>query len=101
MVNDGGDYDQWYFADMAMDVINGKIPYGVLPGNHDQPTDLFNRYFGFERFYGDDWYGGHYGNTNDNNFQLVSTGSIDFIFMQLQFEPPAEVINWADGILDK
>ena len=56
------------------------IPYGLVPGNHDYPTDNFNRYFGVDRFNEKNYYGGSLLSTkNDNNYTFFSNGGRDFI----------------------
>ena len=77
MVNDADDEEQWQFANIAMRELDGIVPYGVLPGNHDQPSVLYNETFGSPRFSGMDWYAGHFGETNDNNYQLISVEEED------------------------
>jgi len=86
-------------ANAAMSILDGVVPYGVLPGNHDQPTEYYNDYFGYERYQDEPWYGGHYGDNNDNNYQLFSALGMDFIVLHLQFNPPDEVLTWADEVL--
>ncbi len=90
---------QWEAADASMSLLDGVLPYGMGPGNHDQPTTLFNQYFPWTRYASEPWYGGHYQDTNDNNFQLFSAGGLDFVVIHLDFCPPAAVVSWADGVL--
>jgi len=86
--------------------MNGKqpavVPYGILPGNHDQPTYNFNKYFPYTRYEKEPWYGGHFpGNSNDNNYQLFSAGGHDFIVVNLEYNPSDEAISWAKEVLDE
>ena len=66
-----------------MSLLDGVVPYGMGPGNHDLPTTLFNQYFPYTRYQGQPWYGGHYQNLNDNNYQLFSAGGMDFVIVHL------------------
>ena len=100
IVNDCDDREQWQFAKIALKQLDGIVPYGLLPGNHDQPTELFNQYFSWTNYANDNWYKGHFGDTNDNNYQIISTGGTKLLFLQLQFSPTPEIINWADEIID-
>ena len=100
IVNDSNDGSQWDFADIALRELDGTIPYAVLPGNHDQPTDTFNESFGTGRYEEYSWYGGHYGSDNDNNYQFVDTAGGELLFMNLEFAPSAEVVSWAKSVLD-
>lgn len=105
--------------DPATTELEEGIPYGLAVGNHDQsPNDhagslenpgsttvLFNEYFGVSRFEGRSYYGGHYGDNNDNSYQLFSAGGMDFIAIHLEFYPNIpnpladSVLAWADGVL--
>jgi hypothetical protein len=109
IVNVAGDTGQWDNAESAMELLEGPftglpdgIPYGVVPGNHDQPTTNYNAYFGVSRFWGRDYYGGYYGTNNDNNYTLFSAGGMDFIVINLNYHAtniPTAILNWADGLL--
>jgi hypothetical protein len=90
---------EWQRAKASMSLLDGVVPYGMGPGNHDQPTDLYNQYFPFRDYEGLSWYGGHLGNKNDNNFQRISAGGLNFLFIHLEFCPPPSVITWADSVL--
>jgi hypothetical protein len=89
---------QWVRANQSLSMLDGVVPYGMGPGNHDQPTTMYNQYFPFTRYQTQEWYGGHYQNLNDNNYQLFSSGGIDFVIVHLEFCPPAGAITWADSV---
>jgi hypothetical protein len=86
-------------ANFSMSLLDGVLPYGMAPGNHDTPTTLYNQYFPYTRYAGASWYGGHLGSNNDNNYQLFTAGSIDFLAIHLEFCPSTAAISWADSIL--
>lgn len=114
--NNGNDIE-WRRADTAIRTIENPvstqlthgIPYGLNVGNHDQSPDgnangtttFYNSYFGSNRYAGRDYYGGHYGTNNDNNYQLFSASGLDFLVVNLEFDPLAnpDVLTWADGVL--
>jgi len=101
------DITQWENADASMSLLEDPIttgltdgiPYGILPGNHDMPTDNYNIYFGVSRFEGRSYYGGHYGTTNNNNYTFFSASGIDFIVINLEFDPGTAELDWADALL--
>ena len=107
IVQDPDVESQWIKAEAAMSLLESAtsplypdgIPYGVLPGNHDQPTTLYNEYFGVSRFQGREYYGGHYSNKNDNNFTLFSAGGMDFIVINLEYKAGDNVLAWANNLL--
>lgn len=103
IVDNSVDQTQWNYANESMSRLDGIVPYGVSPGNHDMYTStrrapLYNSTFPYTRFDG-----GHYDDQDDwdnnNNYQLFSAGGVDWIILQLEYYPRIEVITWADGIL--
>ena len=109
IVNDGGDINQWNNADSSMCVLDGIVPYIVVPGNHDynnncadSPKDAsnFNAYFPYSRFEGYKWYGGHYpSDGNENNYGFFSFGNQEFLVIGLEFCPTDEVLAWTDNLI--
>ena len=122
IVNVAGIEQQWLNADAALSLLDPAgneelMPYGLAVGNHDQPSTLFNVHFGLNRFCPDSicrsYYGGNYGTTNDNNYQLFSAGGMDFVIIHLEFDLSSsasspgpddgshtwDVMNWAEGVL--
>jgi hypothetical protein len=112
----GGNPSEWINADAAMSILENPattglpfgIPYGVQPGNHDlYPGDesatgaFYNQYFGVSRFAGRNYYGGHYGSDNKNNYQLFSASGLDFIVINLAYRSVADpaILDWADALL--
>lgn len=116
--DNGGNNAEWLVATNAMyrmenpltTLLADGIPYGVAVGNHDQSpignadgsTLFFNQFFGEAHFLGFDYYGGHYGTNNDNNFILFSASGLDFILINLEYDetPAAAVMAWAENLLN-
>jgi 3',5'-cyclic AMP phosphodiesterase CpdA len=102
---------QWQNADNAMSILDGKVPYGILPGNHDLSGNgavEYEKYFPASRYEGYSYWGGSYDSNyvtslspNMNNYQLFSAGGMDFIALNLQNGAPIDVLDWADNVLDK
>lgn len=99
---------EWAVADVCMKKLEGVVPYGVLCGNHDyaekgsaktRDAARYNRAFPVERFAKRAWYGGHFGETNENSFQLFEAGGMKFIAVCLEFGPRDEVLEWAGKVL--
>lgn len=108
---------EWERAEAAMSLLEDPrttglpegIPFGIAVGNHDQTpqgdadgsTDSYNRHFGEARFRGRSYYGGHFGERNDNHYELFSAGRHDFIIIHLEYDttPDATVLDWADDLL--
>ena len=113
----GGNPVEWNNANAALSLLEDPaatglpqgMPWGVLPGNHDflpgnenAAAVFYNQYFGVSRFAGRDYYGGHYGSGNTNNYQLFSAGGMDFIVINLAYRSVADpaILDWADGLLE-
>ncbi len=95
---------EWIVADRAHRLLDGVVPYSVLPGNHDGApgdTTLYNKYFPPRRFDRYPWYGGHMGRTNDNNYSLFCAARMKFMVICLQYHPTDEVLDWAAGIVEQ
>ena len=116
--NNGDKYpDEWQNAGSALylledpltTTLSDGIPYGAAVGNHDrivpagdsEPTTYWNDYLGVSHFGGRSYYGGHYGNNNNNSFQLFSASGLDFIVLYLEYDtsPDQAVLDWADARL--
>jgi parallel beta-helix repeat protein len=96
---------QWENANQSMSQLDGKVPWGVVLGNHDYNYDnnrvLFNTYFGPERFKGESWYGEAYNETdNSNSYQLFSASGNDYLILNIQYDPGDDVLHWANQIID-
>jgi hypothetical protein len=118
VVNNYNEIYQWQNADNAMTILDNKVPYGILPGNHDMDggyspplgagATYYENYFPASRYEGYSYWGGSYdsesvksSSPNMNNYQLFSAGGMDFIALSLQYQPPADVLSWADNVLSK
>ena len=100
MVNTASSTTQYDNADAAMDKLDPPgIPYSLGVGNHDQPTTNFNTYFGVSRFSDKPWYGSHYGTTNDNNYSFFNASGMEFILINLEYNPSGDILDWADALL--
>lgn len=122
---DRGDLEEWEWwnatnalyqlEDPLLTGLPDGMPYTVALGNHDgsraggyvnyarfrQDSVFYNRYFGVERFRTRPWYGGHFGQNNNNHYTLFSAGGLDFIVLTLEFAAGtnASVMAWARDVL--
>ena len=98
--------NEWENASRAMQILDGVVPYSMVPGNHDmvvkeRNTTLYNQFFSPRRFEDHTWYGGHMGTTNDNNYCFFEGGGLKFMVISLEFVPRDETLKWAAGICQK
>ncbi|MDO8435408.1 MAG: metallophosphoesterase, partial [bacterium] len=101
---------EWESASQAYNILEtGDIPYSVAVGNHDlglvrgtvdrRDASRFNIYFGSKRFEDKSWYGGHFGEGNENNYTFFNAGDLEFLVVTLEFGPRDEVLQWANDLI--
>ena len=96
---------QWDFASRLMTRLDGKVPYGISVGNHDSEdgdtvASGFTGAFPASRYEGNAWYVGQRGD-NANSCQLFEAGGMKFVVLHLECNAPEDVLEWADGMLEK
>ncbi|MCC7495323.1 MAG: metallophosphoesterase [Fimbriimonadaceae bacterium] len=103
---------QWTEARRCLDLLHGKVPYSLTPGNHDMTgagdSALFQQFCGSAGFRAFPWYGGsfaadparpqHSGN-NANSWQVFEGAGLRFVHVSLECNAPDDVLAWADGVL--
>jgi 3',5'-cyclic AMP phosphodiesterase CpdA len=97
---------EWELASRAMATLDGRVPYSVLPGNHDgyaetRDAALYHRHFPPSRFEKHRWYGGHSGDTNENNYCVFRAAGEDYLVINLRFGPSDDDLAWAAAVLGK
>lgn len=114
LVNSQSDPVQWARATEAMNLLDGRLPYGTVPGNHDLG---FGSTAYLDRFGPDPvaagsvgrwldaatgkrhaWYGGA-SPRGYSSYQLVEVRGREFLFLHLDHDCPDEDIEWAAGVL--
>ena len=71
---------QWAFASDQMAKLDGKVPYGISPGNHDiggSDTSEFNTWFPRARYETNAWYAGSFGGYVNAKGKKVCAGNAD------------------------
>ena len=107
---------QWSLASNIMARLDGKVPYGISPGNHDISCDdsrQFNAYFPRSRYERNSWYVGGFDGCldekgrrtvcagNSDSCQLAEAGGVKFVFLHLECNAPEPVLKWVDQMLEK
>ncbi len=99
---------EWEEASAALKPLEGIIPYGIIPGNHDvdrlyreDGVSTYDTYFPASRYNKYSWYKGNR-KENQNNYQIITTrtteGPLDLLFLNLEIEPSNNTLAWADNI---
>jgi predicted phosphodiesterase len=91
---------EWDVASGALHLLDGKIPYVVVPGNHDlglDRTSLINDYFAPERL---PWVIGvmepHH---IENSYSLIEIGDHIWLIVGLEYAPRDAVVDWAENVI--
>lgn len=102
---------QWQNASRSMRLLDGRLPYSVLPGNHDYPgaggissrDGLMNQYFpiaamrawnlGLVEAYEQD--------RIENTAHHFNAGGREYIIISLEFGPRDRVVTWAKDVLTR
>ena len=98
---------QWRNAARALEVLDGVVPYVLVPGNHDygargradsRDTGL-NEHFPVERFRELPSFGGTFAPDRlDNSFHLFSAAGREWLVIGLEWGPRDEVVAWANEV---
>ena len=101
---------EWEAASRGLGVLDGKVPYALVPGNHEYflrnrekaRTTRLNEYFPPSRFkkwptFGGTMEEGHI----DNNYHLFEAGKRKWIIVGLEWAPREATLQWANRLLDK
>ncbi len=107
--NDCKTEDQWIVAAKAMSIMDGKVPYALVAGNHDLPgcasnrnTEYLNKYFPYKKYSQLPYFGGAYEDGKiDNTWYTFKAGGINWLVLCLEFGPRNCVLDWANDVIDK
>jgi len=97
---------EWEVAVRCFAVFDGKVPYQLIPGNHDysgapRKTQL-SKFFPVSKIGKWPTFGGVYEKDKlDNNYHLFRIGKRDWITLGLECGPRKAVIAWANKVLEK
>ncbi|XQY91457.1 metallophosphoesterase [Metabacillus sp. HB246100] len=101
IVNKGENLDQWKRASGFLNTLDvAKIPYGVLPGNHDVGSHLqeYQHFFGETRFLQKPYYRGSYEN-NKGHYDVVSVDGKDYVFIYMGWDVEEKEMAWINAVL--
>jgi hypothetical protein len=100
IVDNCNSVSQWTNANTAMRLLDGVVPYFLVPGNHDVDTNrkgLMNDYFGPASL---PWVTSTMtAGQIENNYALVDIGPVQWLVLGLEFGPRDAVMAWADAVL--
>lgn len=100
---------EWERASHAMSLLDGVVPYALVPGNHDYGPSgsastrdtLMNDYFPFDQAAAGETFGGAYETGKlDNTYHLFEAGGRKWIVVALEWAPRDGVIDWANEVME-
>ena len=122
LVNTPTSTAEWAAASQTMSILDtGGVPNSVIPGNHDY-SDIttgaatqYRQYFPVSRYAQASWnsptarYGGYFGQNqfgpdaadrqNMNSWATFTAGGLDFLVLNIEFDAPDDVLDWARRVL--
>ncbi|MBN1588696.1 MAG: metallophosphoesterase [Pirellulales bacterium] len=100
---------EWDRVDRAFKVLDGVVPYAIVPGNHDYPkcgrgdrNTPINNYFPPSRFeswpsFGGTMEPGHI----ESSYHRFEAGGKEWLILGLEWGPRDKTLEWADTVLAK
>lgn len=101
---------QYRVAAQGLAALDNKVPYCFVPGNHDydyvdsgnREQLLFNRYFPYEKHSALPGFAGAYREGDmANTYYTFNAGGIDYLVLNLEYEPRMPVMRWACRICEQ
>ena len=109
IVNNNSDYE-WRNARDAFSLLDGVVPYAIVPGNHDYGPSgdastretLMNDYFDYDETASWPTFGGAMEPGRlDNTYHLFDAGGEKWIVIALEWAPRDETVAWANRVMDE
>jgi hypothetical protein len=101
---------EWENARRSMSLLDGRVPYAIVPGNHDYGPggNAATRDTGLNDHFKEadylDWptFGGTMESGKmDNSYHLFEAGGVKWIVVALEWGPRDATVEWANGIMSR
>jgi len=101
---------QWERASRALRRLDAKVPYALVPGNHDYTPDgaaerdstLINNYFPPSRFEAWPSFGGvMQAGRIENSYHRFRAGGHNWLILALEWGPRDKTLRWANEVLGR
>jgi len=106
--NGAKDLKEWEVATAAMNRLIGKVPFGVVAGNHDydkvgDPTAVMATY---QRRFGQELFAKvattrDFGPDDQSSAHVFKAGGREFLSLHLEHDPRDSALAWAESVLRK
>lgn len=97
---------EWKLARESFDLIEGRVPYALVPGNHDYATGVartshLSDWFTPQALRAAPTFGGLFEPERiDNSFQTFTVDGEDWLVLALEWGPRDAALAWARSVLD-
>ncbi len=101
---------EWNIAARSMSVLDGKVPYTFVLGNHDydnwatksRETTMFDKYMPYGKYSALPNFGGAFEDgTMANTYSLFRVAGVEYLVFALEYGPRTTVLNWVDRIIEE
>ncbi|WP_418214281.1 metallophosphoesterase [Bacteroides difficilis] len=100
---------EWKEAAGALNMMDNKLPYAFVMGNHDlgknsnkRDSELFNHYFPYDKYSKTKNFGGAFEEGKmDNVWYTFKAGGLKWLILCLEFGPRNSVLDWAGKVVQK
>lgn len=110
-ITDNNSEKEWQNAVEALNLLDGKIPYTFVAGNHDigdpgknansRESELFNKYLPYNKYSWMEGFGDAFElGKMDNTWHTFKAGGMDWLILSLEFGPRNKVLDWAAKVID-
>ncbi len=109
-ITDFNSDEEWENATAALSVMDGKVPYTFVPGNHDmgpkgnasvRDTELLNRYLPYAKYQKMPHFGGAFEEGKmDNTYHTFTAGGLGWLILSLEFGTRDNVLRWAGEVIE-
>lgn len=98
---------EWEVAASGLTMMDNKVPYAFVMGNHDlgknsnkRDSELFNKYFPYNKYCKAKHFGGAFEEGKmDNVWYTFKAGGVKWLILCLEFGPRNCVLNWAEDVV--
>lgn len=98
---------EWDVAHSCLTMLDGKVPYAFVMGNHDlgknsdkRDSQVFNSYFPFDKYQKTEFFGGAFEEGKmDNVWYNFEAGGVKWLILCLEFGPRNSVLDWANKVV--
>lgn len=110
-ITDNNSEKQWQNAVEALHLLDGKVPFAFVAGNHDigdsgknantRDSDLFNKYMPYIKYSGMKGFGDAFEpGKMDNTWHTFKAGGMDWLILCLEFGSRNKVLDWAAKVIE-